>query len=125
MKYQGAITAHNMVKQLSVKPEGYFTKLPNHYMWFELYHKSEIYCYIGIEIIGMWASLHTHIIRWNHNTVKTLLKDWETLKHICRELGATQAVASNEDLKDKRWPKFIRMFGFAEPQAILISKQEL
>jgi len=114
-----------MVKRLDKKPDGYFTKLPDHYMWFELYYKSELYCYVGIEIISIWASFHTHVMKWNHNIAKTLFADWHTLKKICKGLGVTQLIASNENLEDKRWPKFIKMFGFSEPQAILISKQEL
>ena len=114
-----------MIKQLEQKPEGLFKKLPDHYMWFELYYKKEVYCYIGIEIISVWAAFHMHVIKWNHNITKTFFKDWKTLKATCRELGATTVIASNEDLNDKKWPKFIKMFGFPEPKHLLISNQEI
>ena len=113
-----------MIKRCE-KPEGYFTNLPNHYMWFELYYKDEIYCYAGIEIVDIRASFHTHVLKWNHNIAKQILYDWEDLKFIVKSFGATQAIASNENLEDTRWPKFIKMFGFSEPQKILISIQEL
>ena len=113
-----------MVKRID-KPEGYFTKLPDHYMWYELTYKNETYCYVGIEIISIWASFHTHVLKWSHNIAKELHYDWKELKFISRSFGATQAIASNDDLDDARWPKFIKMFGFPEPQKIYLSKQEL
>jgi len=114
-----------MIIQATEKPKGYFTKLPDHYLWFDLFDEHGTYAYVGIEIIDIWASFHTHIIRWSHCIAKSLKLDWEELVFLCKEKGVKIAVASNEDMNDTRWPKFIKLFGFPEPQTVLISKQEL
>jgi len=114
-----------LIIYLDNKPLGRFEKLPDHYIWLELYDNKGTYGYVGVEIISIWASIHTEITRWNHKVVRSLINDWKEIKSICRREGATQAIASNNDLQDDRWPKFIGLFGFPEPHIILISKQEL
>lgn len=114
-----------MIKQLDKKPKGLFQKLPDHYMWFELHDESKAYAYVGIEIIDIWAALHLHILQWNHNILRSILQDWIEIKGICKQFGAKQLVASNDDVHDKKWFKFIRLFGFPEPQHVLISKQRI
>ena len=110
---------------LKNKPDGFFKKLPDHYIWLELYDNKGTYGYCGVEIIVPWASIHTEITRWSHKVARSLIEDWKEIKEICRFGGATQAIASNDDMQDDRWFKFIRLFGFPEPQPVLISKQEL
>jgi len=115
-----------MVKKILEKPKGYFKQAcSDNLMWFGLYYKKELYAYAAIEILGAFASLHTELIRWNHNIAKTMQIDWEEIKFICKCLGIKEMVASNNDVNDKRWPKFIRMFGFDSPKPILVSRQEI
>lgn len=114
-----------MIIQATEKPSGYFEKLPDHYLWFNLFDENGTYAYIGIEVIDKWASFHTHITRWSHGIAKSLKMDWKELVLICKKLGATVAIASNDDMNDTRWPKFIKLFGFPKPQPVLISKQEI
>jgi len=115
-----------MVKRLRNKPYGYFKDAPiNNFLWFEFSYKKEPYAYIAIEVIGAFASAHTEMVKWSHNIAKTMKTDWEEIKSICRSLGVKEVVASNNDVNDKRWPKFIRLFGFDEPKPILVSRQEI
>jgi len=115
-----------MVKSLPNKPDGYFEGVNNDtFLWFEFSYKKEPYAYIAIEVIGTFASAHTEMMKWSHNIAKTMRTDWEEIKSICRSLGVKEVVASNNDVNDKRWPKFIRLFGFDEPNPILVSRQEI
>jgi hypothetical protein len=114
-----------MVKQLIEKPDGYFINASENFMWFGLYYKKEPYAYVAIEVLGTFASLHTEMIKWSHNIAKMMQIDWEAIKFICKQIGIKEVIASNNDVKDKKWPKFIRLFGFDEPEPILASRQEI
>ena len=114
-----------MVKVLNHKPFDRFKKLPDHYIWLQLWDNKGTYGYCGVEIIPPWASIHTEITRWSHKIARSLKEDWKEIKEMCIREGATQAIASNDDIEYDRWPKFIRLFGFPEPQPVLMSKQEL
>ena len=114
-----------MVKRLTKKPEGYFKGSADNFMWFGLYYKKEVYAYAAIEILGNFASVHTEMIKWSHRIARTMKIDWEEIKFICRSLGTVEMIASNNDVDDKRWAKFIRLFEFPEPKPILVSRQEI
>jgi len=114
-----------MVKRLDKKPEGYFKGSADNFMWFGLYYKKEVYAYAAIEILGTFASLHTEMVKWSHSVARMMKIDWEEIKFICKSLGVVEMVASNNNVNDKRWPKFIRLFGFSEPKPILVSRQEI
>ena len=116
-----------MVKRLSNRPKGYFKQVHNedNFIWFALYYKKEICAYTAIEVLGLFASIHTEIIKWNHNIARVLKADWEELKFICKRHGVKEVVASNNDVEDKRWPKFIKIYGFPKPEPILVSRQEI
>ena len=114
-----------MVKRLENKPEGYFKEGLDNFMWFGLYYKKEVYGYAAIEIMGTFASVHTEMVRWSHHVARTMKIDWEEIKFICKFLGVIEMIASNNDVNDKRWRKFIRLFGFPEPKPILVSRQEI
>jgi hypothetical protein len=115
-----------MVKSLTNKPDGYFKDShSDSFLWFEFTYKNDPYAYVAIEVIGAFASAHTEMVRWSHNIAKTMKADWEEIKNICRSLGVKEVAATNNDINDKRWPKFIRLFGFDEPKPILVSRQEI
>ena len=114
-----------MVKRLDKKPEGFFVDSAGNFMWFGFYYKNEIYAYVAIELLGSIASVHTEMVRWSHRIARTMQIDWEEIKFICKSFGVVEVVASNNDVNDKRWPKFIRLFGFPEPKPILVSRQEI
>jgi len=93
---------------------------------FDLFDENGIYAKVRVDIINnQYASFHSENLRWSHNIAKSMKKDWEWLKNWCREKGIIELVASNSDIGDKRWPKYIRLFGFPEPQLVSVSKQEL
>lgn len=111
---------------LAEKPSGYFDHLMSeNIIWFNCYDKNGTYCFIAIEIAGQIASTHIHIFRWSHGIKKSLAQDWEEIKNICKSNGVQQIIASNQDIDDDRWPKFIKMFGFGVPQLVYMSKQEI
>ena len=102
-----------------------FNHLPKHYNWYGLYYKKELYGYIGLEVVGNVASFHTNIKKWTIETSKELHKDWDRLKSLCRKRNVKIAIASNANTNDKKWVKFIKMFGFPEPELVWISQQEI
>jgi hypothetical protein len=115
-----------MVKRLSKRPDGYFIDAHNDkFLWFELSYKKKPYAYAAIEMLGTFASLHTEMVAWSHNIAKVMQIDWEEVKFICKGLGVKELIASNDNVNDKRWHKFIRLFGFSEPKPILVSRQEI
>jgi hypothetical protein len=114
-----------MVKRLLEKPTGYFVDAHEDFIWFGLYYKNEPYAYVAIEVLGTFASLHTEMIKWSHNIARVMQIDWEEIKFLCKQGGIKEVIASNSDVKDKKWPKFIRLFGFDEPKPILASRQEI
>jgi hypothetical protein len=116
-----------MVKRVSNRPRGHFKEVHNedNFIWFALYYKKEIYAYIGIDVAGSFGSGHIEMIKWSHNVAKMLKIDWEEIKFICNSYGVKRILASNRDVEDKRWPKFIKLLGFPKPTSILVSEQEI
>jgi hypothetical protein len=86
---------------------------------------SQVYMYIGIQIFNEKCSLHIDVSRWNHKAYREILYDWECLKKYLIKQGIKKAIASFAEIESKNWPKFIKLFGFPEPNQILISEQEL
>lgn len=114
-----------MIRKIKTKPEKVFDHLPDNYDWYELYYNGTLYAHIGIDICYDIASFHMNVDVWSHNIKKELVYDWKTLKLICKNRGVNFLVASNSNLEDPTWVKFIKMFGFPEPEYMAISKQEL
>lgn len=112
-----------MIRTLKNKPEKFFNDLPDNYIWLEVFDTIGIYAYVGIEIIGNFASFHFEVTEWTHNNLKKMLKDWEQIKEMCVKMGAETLAVSNENTNDKRWPKIIKHFGFDEIRTMLISTQ--
>ena len=114
-----------MIKSLKKKPENHFEHLPDDYLWFKLFNRNYIYAFLGIQIIGSLCAIHLEIIKWNHFILKELKNDWLQVKDFCKCKGCLSIIASNSDLSDNRWPRFIKYFDFPYPSNVLISKQEL
>jgi hypothetical protein len=82
--------------------------------------------YLGVEVVGSIAAIHSDVVRWSHNCAKKIGADWQAWKErYVSEYGIKKIVATFEDATDKKWPKFIKMFGFPEPKAVLFSVMEV
>lgn len=109
------------------KPDKHFDHLGDgkSWTWFVVYYNDTVCAYVGVEVVGSLAAIHVKVFKWNHNVLKVWREDWAFVKNFCKTRGANTMVASNTDMEDTVWPKFIEMFGFPSPQKVLISNQEI
>lgn len=92
---------------------------------FEGFDEDGPYVKVKIDMIPPWASFHSEHIRWNHKVARSMIEDWKKIKSICKSRGVKELIATNANVNDKRWPKYIRLFGFKEPTLVSVSKQEI
>ena len=109
-----------MTRLLKKRPEGIkiFDGLCNTAVYFENYDDAGPYAYVGFEIYANKANLHMLILRWSHNIAKKLKEDWDIHALMLMEFGVDLVVAIGQDAEDKRWHKFVRLFGFPKPQMV-------
>lgn len=79
-----------------------------------------------LEIVKPQATIHFDVQRWNRKVAVTILEDWEEIKEILKNEGVKNILVTYMDIKkEKKWAKFIQLFGFPEPRHILISNMRL
>ncbi len=115
-----------MIYSLRNKPTGIFEHLQGRHDWIMAFNDDGPYGYMAINMDGQGsAAFHVHMLRWGAMVFKELKKDWPLVKRFCRANECYQLVASNLNISDERWPKFIKYFGFPEPQLIWMSVQRV
>lgn len=92
---------------------------------FFLLKRSKDIAYMALDIVSSDAGIHLHMINWSHSVYKELKLEWEEIKDFLRMREVSRVIATNSDLDDWRWPKFIKMFGFPKPAMLKISKLEI
>ena len=102
-----------------------FDRLPNNCICLLSRNNGSNIAYIGLDIVNDQAGIHFHSIKWSHNGFKTLRKDWKVLVKFLFNEGVRYIIATNDDVNDDRWHKFIKLFGFPEPSLVKISKLEI
>lgn len=114
-----------MIRLLKKRPEPVeiFGGLCDNALFYEHHDETEPYAYTGFEIYSNRARVHMHILRWSHTIAKNLKADWNLHGLMLLELGVDNIIAINEDAEDKRWYKFIRLFGFGKP--IMVQQAKL
>ena len=116
-----------MITKLSSKPE-VFNHLEGEHLWFRLGFDtcSCQYAYVALQFKHDEGLIHVEVTRWTPSVVTQAKKDWEGILEICKENGCRLLVAANPSSEHFReWTKFIGMFGFPEPQLIMISQREI
>lgn len=115
-----------MIYHLRNKPPGIFEHLQGKHDWLMTFNDDGPYGYMAIDMDGRgMAAIHVYPIRWGREVLKDTLRDWKYIKRFLKANKCHRIVASNPDIKDKRWPKFIKYFGFPEPQLVWMSVQEV
>lgn len=116
-----------MIRFLKKRPEGIkiFEGLCSSAVYFENHDDAGPYAYVGFEIYANKANLHMHIIRWSHTVAKNLKRDWKVHVAMLQNLGVDYIVVINQDADDKRWHKFIRLFGFLKPKLVQTARLKL
>jgi hypothetical protein len=113
-----------MIKAID-RPEQ-FSHLPASLECLAFCDESGPYMLVGLQLVGKDCACHAENLRWSHTLAKQVKADWASLiDNYIRPSGATRAIASFEDVKDKVWPKFIRLLGFPEPTRVMISVMEV
>lgn len=95
------------------------------YESFECYEKKKLYAYLAIEFVGKLCSFHLCVVRWSHNVLKEMKKDFFLVRKYCRKRGCKIMVVSNGDIENHRFKKLISFFGFPSPRSILVSTLEV
>lgn len=114
-----------MINQI-LKPDG-FEHLNDDgtWIWMEFHDGKNAIGNMGLQIQNGHAGVHYRSIRWSHNTAKILRKDWKIILETLKEYGIKDITATHLDINDKKWPKFIKIFGFPEPKPMNVSIMEL
>lgn len=115
-----------MIEELDTRPEDIFDpRIDDSHHWLRMHLNGVTYAYIALKIVGEESAIHLEFQSWSKSILKELLADWENILYACKKAGATSIIAANPDYEDKRWPKFIKHFGFPKPDIIAISKQPI
>ena len=109
-----------------VQKPSQFKHLKNSVYCYEFSDFNGIYGYLGAEIIGPHCACHVAVLKWSHNIAKHMGSDWLTfIDQYLRPKGVKKITATFPNTTDRTWPKFIKMFGFPEPQKVMISTMEI
>lgn len=95
--------------------------------WFKciIDRTNEVYGWVGVGLVHDHAALHLIFNRSMTGVYRQAKKDWDELKRLLKTYGVKKLVATNENIKDDRWPKLLKMFGFPKPRNIWISSKEV
>lgn len=93
--------------------------------YFALSDSKDIYAYLCLDIRHDGALVHMEIKRWSISVRKQMEQDWNEVLMFCVKKDVSRIVAANYDYQDKRWVKFIGIFGFPKPKILAVSEREL
>ena len=75
------------------------------------------------EIEANKVAIHLNITTWYKSLIPVMIDDFKYLLTLCQNYD--YIVASNPDVDDKRWRKFIKLFGCPKPIKMQISVMEI
>jgi len=113
-----------MVNKLNEKPKEYFNGLSDNCLYFEVLYKDRPYAYLAFQILNDSAIIHNEIIEWNHKIAKVAKIDFEYVSGFLKTIGIKKVEAFYPKI-EKRWGKFIKIFGFSEPEYLMRATKEL
>lgn len=114
----------NMVKKLDKKPNDYLKDIKGDCLYFEFLYQDRPFAYFAFQRFADAAVIHNEVLEWNHNIAKTAKMDFEFLSGFLKSLGIKKIEAFYPKI-EKRWIKFVKMFGFSEPEYLLKATKEL
>lgn len=113
-----------MVIKLVEKPEGQLKDVNDKCIYFEFTYKDNPYAYFAFQLFDESAIIHNDVVKWNHNIAKQAQIDFKYVLGFLKAIGMKKVIALYPGI-DKKWIKFIKMFGFPEPEHLLSSTKEL
>jgi len=111
-----------MLEKLSCKPNG-FDHIPqgeNNLSW-EVTVEGKHCAYVVVQRIKTYGYIHVEMPKWSAAVGATMIQDFELLKDTLRSNGIKTLIAGNGAHDEKRWTKFITLFGFPKPARYLVS----
>lgn len=114
-----------MLTQARKKPE-IFSHLSDDAYYFDVTFLGSQCAHVAVEHNGDVGYIHIEVAKWTRDFGKTIVQDFLELKDFLVQHGIHKLVATNENLEDEvRWAKFIELFGFPEPDTVLVSMREI
>ena len=114
-----------MIEFIQERPADVLPNLRDTCFWFVIRNGQEIYAVGALEPVEDIMGVHLEMKRWSHTALKVMREDWKEVVQFARYFKCRRLIASNTNIEDKRWPRFISHFGFPEPTGILVSQQEV
>jgi len=90
--------------------------------YFALSDDKGVFAYLCVDKRHNQALIHLKMLRWSALIRKEMEQDWNEVLMFCIKNGINSLAAVNDDYKDKRWAKFIGIFGFPEPTTYAVSE---
>ncbi len=113
-----------MINKLTYRPEEMKHLFADN-VFFAVSDENGVYCYVALGLKHNEGLVHINVLRWSKTVRKAILMDWELILKYCRAHGCKRLTAANDDYQDKRWPKFIKLFGFPPPRIIALAQREV
>jgi len=113
-----------MVIKLAEKPENQLKDVNDECIYFEFTYKDEPYAYFGFQLFSSTAIIHNDVTKWNHNIAKQAQSDFKYTVDFLKRLGVKKIIALYPEVNAK-WVKFIKMFGFSDPEYLLKAVKEI
>lgn len=113
-----------MIVISSIQPKAFEGMDPDGCRWMSGSDEDGVYCWIAVKLKADEGQVHLQVVRWSHNILKKLTRDWRHVLKYCYLRGCRQMTAvSTPD--DPKWERFIKHFGFPGPINILCSTMEV
>ena len=96
------------------------------YRFVECWYGDLVFGSIAFLIIGKECLFHMDVNNWTPSIARTL--KWGVFDELfpyLKEHGVRKVAAIKDDIEDKKWHKFIAMFGFGEPINIMYSQRRI
>ena len=95
------------------------------YVYFEIRDAEDgTYAWLACWFKGDEAQLHVQVTKWTRRTYKKMQQDWDDFLVYCDRRGCRLINAAG-DVDDVKLAKFMRLFGFPDPQKIIYSTMEV
>ena len=109
-----------MIREVPERPEC-FSHIPPEAanVFVEGFNDRGVYGYLGFNVTGDIAQIHLYIIpgKFKPSVFREIKKDWHKVVKMCYVRKAKTIIVINPN-PDKRWFKFIRIFGFNKPLGV-------
>jgi hypothetical protein len=94
------------------------------FTFYEAKHEGATYAWLAVFQVYDQVQLHVEVVKLTPGTYRQMRADFKDFLEACRVNGC-KSVAAYSHPDNKLWPKYIKRFGFSEPQKIMLSVMEV